>query len=406
MPHVDLVWYRCDLSSSGRDSDVPRSFYSARQNILRALKHHGVRVALVYHHPLLGWSSRPQWDSSLRIIPFLGTGKVGVLFRILTLTLYFGRSIIFERPQVIMTDADGVLAITPWAVLSRIGLIDTCFCLDLRSGPVELPSQKGRHRPRRSRYWLSLWLSSRLMHKFTFITEGLREETESAYGIEFPEAGYWSSGVDTDQFHPVRNPEGGVDDDFVVIYHGEVSPTRGLDDLVAAVALVFAECRGLRLLILGGDRSDASSAQVLEGLESQCVQLGIADRVQFLAPVPHDLVPDILRKADIGVVPWKDRPWWKGQSPLKLLEYFASGLPVVATCIDANRRVIGELPCAVYCEPENPKSMADSIASLYRERNTQIGTFRWRGQIGRALVVEQFTWQLQAERLANHLGLL
>ncbi|MDX2175363.1 MAG: glycosyltransferase [Candidatus Sumerlaeia bacterium] len=54
-------------------------------------------------------------------------------------------------------------------------------------------------------------------------------------------------------------------------------------------------------------------------------------RVHFLGPKPQEQVPPYLWHADAGVIPFRRTPLIESVSPLKLFEYLAAGLPVIAT---------------------------------------------------------------------------
>ena len=53
--------------------------------------------------------------------------------------------------------------------------------------------------------------------------------------------------------------------------------------------------------------------------------------VIVLGPIHHDLVPGILRRAAVGLVPHRVNEFTTSMDPMKLLEYLAAGLPVVTT---------------------------------------------------------------------------
>jgi glycosyltransferase involved in cell wall biosynthesis len=53
--------------------------------------------------------------------------------------------------------------------------------------------------------------------------------------------------------------------------------------------------------------------------------------VRALGPRPPEALPAYLRHADVGLIPFLDNEHTRGSSPLKLWEYLAAGLPVVAT---------------------------------------------------------------------------
>jgi len=59
-------------------------------------------------------------------------------------------------------------------------------------------------------------------------------------------------------------------------------------------------------------------------------------RVQRPGPVPYSELPRIASEADVLVMPYADLPVTRAMQPLKLKEYLATGLPVVATSLPAN----------------------------------------------------------------------
>lgn len=59
-------------------------------------------------------------------------------------------------------------------------------------------------------------------------------------------------------------------------------------------------------------------------------ELRSAPNVHLLGPRPFDDLPAYLQHADAGLIPLSDHPANDGRSPMKLYEYLACGLPVVA----------------------------------------------------------------------------
>jgi glycosyltransferase involved in cell wall biosynthesis len=60
-------------------------------------------------------------------------------------------------------------------------------------------------------------------------------------------------------------------------------------------------------------------------------------RVHRPGSVPYSQLPRIASEADVLVMPYADLPVTRAMQPLKLKEYLATGLPVVATSLPANR---------------------------------------------------------------------
>jgi glycosyltransferase involved in cell wall biosynthesis len=59
------------------------------------------------------------------------------------------------------------------------------------------------------------------------------------------------------------------------------------------------------------------------------------EHVQCVPPVPYAMLPAVGRAADVLVMPYADLPVTRAMQPLKLLEYLATGRPVVARALPA-----------------------------------------------------------------------
>jgi glycosyltransferase involved in cell wall biosynthesis len=144
--------------------------------------------------------------------------------------------------------------------------------------------------------------------------------------------------------------------------------------------------------VLAGDGPEAPRVRrAAEGL----------DGVTFTGPVAHDAMPALLAAADVGVAPFdvSAHPplalafFW---SPLKVFEYMASGLPVVAPAIDGMRRIVGDGREGVLYDPSNPAALADALVQL-----ADGGARRRLGDAARARAVAEFGWAGHCARLAE-----
>jgi glycosyltransferase involved in cell wall biosynthesis len=108
----------------------------------------------------------------------------------------------------------------------------------------------------------------------------------------------------------------GLRDEFVVGWSGSFRGFHALDQLVDASARL-----GSVTLLLVGDGPERPRIQALADAR------GVDAR--FTGMVSHDRVPALLAAMDVGVVLGRaDEPFH--YSPLKLTEYLAAGLPIVA----------------------------------------------------------------------------
>jgi glycosyltransferase involved in cell wall biosynthesis len=59
--------------------------------------------------------------------------------------------------------------------------------------------------------------------------------------------------------------------------------------------------------------------------------------ITWIGPVPYERLPGLASEADVLIMPYADLPVTRAMQPLKLKEYLATGLPVVAPPLPANR---------------------------------------------------------------------
>ncbi|HEX5069087.1 MAG TPA: glycosyltransferase family 4 protein [Vicinamibacterales bacterium] len=121
--------------------------------------------------------------------------------------------------------------------------------------------------------------------------------------------------------------------------------------------------------------------------------------IQFTGLVPHANMPAALRHADIGVAPFdpvRHAPLQLGfyWSPLKVFEYMAVGLPVVAPAIPRLGRLVEHGREGLLYDPADPRGLDRAIASLADPM-----TRKTLGAAARERVVRDFSWQAHCRAL-------
>jgi glycosyltransferase involved in cell wall biosynthesis len=297
-----------------------------------------------------------------------------------------------SAPDAVIVDYFSTFSIIPWVLLRRLGLLRTSFILDLRTLPVDVKGWHGWISNRRFDW--SLEFAKQFMDGITMITPKMRDDLSTRFGIPPEGIGVWESGVNVEKFQAARSHrnELGWADKFVVLYHGTLSPNRGLQATVAAFAELRPEYPDVLLCLLGAGAAKAE-------LEALVRQLGLEQVVVIHPPVPYAEIPDHIASADVGIIPLPDIEWWNTSSPLKLMEYLAVGKPVIVSRIAAHTAVLRECECAFYLQYVSPVSIAEGILHFYQRKQDLA---RW-GNMGRDLVRERFSWKRQAERLLDYI---
>ncbi len=150
------------------------------------------------------------------------------------------------------------------------------------------------------------------------------------------------------------------------------------------------------------ERMDAVLRQVLE--KNPDVRLKMFCGEKPALSVPFEYVPyapgreaEFTRSLDIGLLPLLTEEFAKGKSPIKSVQYLASGIPVVGNIIGASREILSpETSCAV----DSPAEWVSAISGLVRDpaRRRKMGT------AGRAFAEQHHSLKVNGARLLEILG--
>ena len=164
--------------------------------------------------------------------------------------------------------------------------------------------------------------------------------------------------------------------DRAVIYVGRMSDDRGLGVMLQAAAATGVE---LRLAGLGPDQLLADLAQ-----RPSVVYRGWLTRPEIAAE---------LRSARAGLVVLQPRAAYLESLPVKLFEYMAAGVPVIASDFPRWRALVDG--CAVFVDPSDPQAVADAITWVLEHPDEADEL----GARGREAVRTTYNWEHEAEQL-------
>lgn len=331
-------------------------------------------------------SKMPEYFITLPIP--LGSFKLYRLMVTLILPLICFR----HKPDVLLSDWMSAQLTRLVVFLRKLGLLRCKLVHDVRTVPVREDQGKSYRI-----YSGALKFARRHFDGVTTISEPLRDEICREFGFSPDVISVWTSGVDLEHFRPQDSldlrRELGLDDKFVVFYHGAVSAKRGVIELAQAVQYL-GDIPGVRLLIVGGGNQWMK-------LRAEVMQKKL-DQVILKPGVPYAQIPGWIALADLCVVPLPDHPWWRVSSPLKIMEYLAAGKPILLTEMKAHRAVIPDDDDAFYVARAEAEVFAEGIRRAIAER----GRFAEMGERGRRKAEADLTWEKQAKVLRNYLVLV
>lgn len=202
--------------------------------------------------------------------------------------------------------------------------------------------------------------------------------------------GIWPSGVHLEQFAPAQTSRRwpSPDNPVHIIYVGVMEYERGLMTFCRAV--VQAQAEGMRFIFtLVGDGRERADLERFAAT---------TDCVRVLPPVPHEQIPHMLAQAHIGVLPFPNETKFQVSSPIKLFEYMAAGLPILATKIACHTDVIGEGDYVFWAEQTDEDGLLAALRCAWASRGSL-------PEMGSRAAAESdaWTWRAAAEKLKRSL---
>jgi glycosyltransferase involved in cell wall biosynthesis len=170
-----------------------------------------------------------------------------------------------------------------------------------------------------------------------------------------------------------------------VAYVGTFARWRGVREMVLAMGRL-PKSLDSRLLLVGRLPSD---------LHADIARLPGYDRVQVLGVLDRSGVRQILRTVTAGLVLLHPVPFMLGAWPLKMFEYMAAGLPVIASDFPLWREFLGDPPCGMLVNPLDPGAIADAIEFVL----THPAEAEEMGSRGHRNVEERFNWTIEERKL-------
>jgi glycosyltransferase involved in cell wall biosynthesis len=187
--------------------------------------------------------------------------------------------------------------------------------------------------------------------------------------------------VDTELFRPAERPKE-ADGVKRLIAVGSLTPIKGFNHLLRALALLLAERNDWRLSVMGEGPERAALTELAGSL-------GLSDRVTFHGHTPKETLAEAMRDSDLFVLSSLVETF-----SAAAVEAMACGLPVLATrCGGPEEYLTPEMGRLV--APGDPQALCDGIAAMldglgeYRREEIAAwarGTFS-QAEVGRQLGV-------------------
>ncbi len=212
------------------------------------------------------------------------------------------------------------------------------------------------------------------------VAQGIADDM-AALGLPRERITLHRTGLDRSRFRPLdraaaRAKFGFAADVPLLACVGALIPRKGQAYVIDAMALLpRAE------LALAGAGPDEAM------LRTRAAQLGVAERVHFLGPVPHAELPELLSAADVFVMPSSSEGLANAW-----IEALACGVPVVTTPIPGALELITD-PAWGRFAARDGREIAEAVVALLQSPPAQAEVVR---------ATEGYSWEENAAQLVAH----
>jgi len=168
----------------------------------------------------------------------------------------------------------------------------------------------------------------------------------------------------------------------VVCYVGGISKVRGNFENVEALAYVKKK------MLLAG-------VFLPETYKQELMNSAGWEHVEFLGFLDREGIQDVLSKSKAGLVTLHPTINYLDSLPVKMFEYMAAGIPVIASDFDLWKTIIEKENCGICVDPLNVKEIAEAIDRVLRDDKCASEM----GQNGRSAVMERYNWETEKNNL-------
>jgi glycosyltransferase involved in cell wall biosynthesis len=226
--------------------------------------------------------------------------------------------------------------------------------------------------------------------KVITVAEEERERLIHQYDLTKSDVSVLMNVEDFDTFVNSKNEiKVNVSPNFIISYIGGISPHRGLDTAIEAMAHLTRWVPESRLRIVGATNHNRPI------LEKWVERNEVYDVIEILDWQPFEEIPRLIMESNVCLVPHHRTPHTDIALPHKLFQYMILGKPVVGSDCPALKRVINDTGGGLVFEGGNPKDLAEKILEIYKLPSLA----KKLGRNGFESVKERYNWANESRKL-------
>ena len=171
-----------------------------------------------------------------------------------------------------------------------------------------------------------------------------------------------------------------------IVYVGSITNERGLTELIKALELTKTDIR----LNLAGKYAP-------EEYRNELVKLGGWGKVNEIGFANRVKVRELFQKSFAGMVTLHPIINYLDALPVKMFEYMADKLPVIASDFHLWKEIVEGNNCGICVNPMDPEAIANAINWIYEHPDGA----EEMGQNGLKAVHEIYNWAIEEKKLIN-----
>lgn len=171
-------------------------------------------------------------------------------------------------------------------------------------------------------------------------------------GVSEDKLVFWPQFCSEPELEEVKKPEQYSDENFNIVFAGNIGEAQGLDLLVDAAEKL--KDTKVKWYLVGDGRAK-------ERLEKRVKDSGLEDKVIFVGKMSEQEANRYIHFADCAYLSFKKNKLFDMTLPAKLQSYMACGTPIIAAAGGESANVIAEAECGFVCEQET-----DALVNLIK----------------------------------------
>tara|TARA_R110001592_G_scaffold163180_1_gene396918 strand:- start:1105 stop:2220 length:1116 start_codon:yes stop_codon:yes gene_type:complete len=167
-----------------------------------------------------------------------------------------------------------------------------------------------------------------------------------------------------------------------ICYVGGITKNRGVFELVSSLHNI-----SVKLLLAGSFlENDIRTELVKKSTWKQVVELGFLNREE---------VKEVYKKSKIGMVTLHPIVNYIDSLPVKMFEYMAAGIPVIASNFTSWKTIIEKHNCGICIDPLNVSEISNALEKLLNNPDLAAEM----GKNGQNLVLKNYNWEIEEKKL-------